>query len=84
MANNSLLNKCIEIIPSRLYFQCLDNISTLPSGNDTIRYMKYYLILIYIYLKKNYYEISFGMDSELIYTAFFADFGPLHLGLTYK
>ena len=38
------------------------------------------IIIIIIILIIN----SFVMDSELIYTAFFADFGPLHLGLTYK
>ena len=30
------------------------------------------------------YSIHFTIDQELIYTAFFADFGPLNIGLTYK
>ena len=52
MANN-YGDKCIEIIPSRLYFQCLDNISTLPSSNDAIRYMILFNFNLYILKKIN-------------------------------
>ena len=30
------------------------------------------------------HSVHFTTDKELLYTAFFADFGPLNLGLTYK
>ena len=36
----SSISKSIEIIPTKLYFQCIDDVSLLPNNDNTIR-LKY-------------------------------------------
>lgn len=74
MSSNTFLEK-IEILPGRLYFCTVPHKSPAVDENGQPTYA--------IKNKSSQY-IYYCTDASLTYTAFFADFGPLNIGLTYN